>query len=488
MKRFLSISIFISALLCLSAPPYAPASTITYTYDDAGRLTGADYGDKAILYTYDAAGNLLKREVTGTAGAGEAALYFPHVDTNSPWETEIAVINTSSGQSLSGQLNSYSNSGQLLQSMTINLDPHARRQITVANEFTNPTAIGYITLETDSTAARGYTKFYIEGTYRVAVPAVREINTSDIYVPHIDSSADWWTGLSLVNTTPSGKTITITFNTGHSREKTIPANGHEAFIIRGLFENQPQPDIKSAVITNASGIIGLELFCSTEGSGIYYLSGIQLKDDTTLAIYYPHIDSQYLDPSSSWWTGIVAYNPWNPATTITITPYNNTGTALATQGITIDPRGKYIGEARDLNLPSGTGWIKIESTNPITGFELFGTINNNQLAGYTGVGISRKEGVFAKIEKQGWTGIAFVNIEQSQATITLTAYDDSGSTVASETISLASFAKRVDSAQGFFTQNIDTATYIAYSSDKDIVGFQLNGSSDNMLLDALPGM
>jgi len=37
---------------------------ITYTYDDAGRLVGANYGDGvSIGYTYDDAGNLLRREV-----------------------------------------------------------------------------------------------------------------------------------------------------------------------------------------------------------------------------------------------------------------------------------------------------------------------------------------------------------------------------------------------------------------------------------------
>jgi len=42
-----------------------PETTITYTYDDAGRLVGVDYSeDQDITYTYDAAGNLLQREVT----------------------------------------------------------------------------------------------------------------------------------------------------------------------------------------------------------------------------------------------------------------------------------------------------------------------------------------------------------------------------------------------------------------------------------------
>ena len=40
--------------------------TVTYSYDAAGRLVGADYGESGnITYTYDAAGNLLQRQVVG---------------------------------------------------------------------------------------------------------------------------------------------------------------------------------------------------------------------------------------------------------------------------------------------------------------------------------------------------------------------------------------------------------------------------------------
>ncbi|MBI3990370.1 MAG: RHS repeat protein [candidate division NC10 bacterium] len=41
------------------------AGTVTYTYDEAGRLIRADYGDgRAITYTYDAAGNLLQSQAS----------------------------------------------------------------------------------------------------------------------------------------------------------------------------------------------------------------------------------------------------------------------------------------------------------------------------------------------------------------------------------------------------------------------------------------
>jgi YD repeat-containing protein len=45
-------------------PVLADGSTVTYTYDEAGRLIGADYGDGwGVAYTYDAAGNLLSRTI-----------------------------------------------------------------------------------------------------------------------------------------------------------------------------------------------------------------------------------------------------------------------------------------------------------------------------------------------------------------------------------------------------------------------------------------
>jgi hypothetical protein len=405
-------------------------------------------------------------------------IYFPHIASNGVWETEICIINTSSEQSLSADLKAYNSSGQEVSSTPVMLASNARREIIISNELPNPSDIGYIILESDSENVCGYTKFYTEGKYRVAIPAVKELNTSDIYISHIDSSDQWWTGLSLLNTTDSERTLTIDFDNGESKSVTLAPGEHQAFTIRDLFDGQPQPDINSAVITNASGVVGLELF----GSG-NQLSGILIKDDTASTIYYPHV------AGGEWWTGMVAFNPSASSATLTITPFAEGGTSLATQSLDIPAGGKYIGTVSQLSLPPGTAWLTIDSTNPITGFELFGTTNGNQLAGYTGVRISGREGIFAKIEKNGWTGIAFVNIEDSAASVTLTAYDNYGTTVATQTISLAGHAKVVDLAENIFSGNdISAATYIGYSSDRDIVGFQLNGSSDDMMLDGLPGM
>jgi hypothetical protein len=414
--------------------------------------------------------------------ADDRPLYFPHVDTSLPWQTEIAIINTSD-QNITGTLRALSDEGQLIETKAVTLAPRGRRQITVANEFTNHTDIGYIVFDTTSDAVQGYTKFYQAGIYRAAIPVVKEVNTSDIYISHIDSSAQWWTGVSLVNTTSARKDLTITFNNGQSVPYTLNANEHKVFTIGSLLNQELQPDIKSAVITNASGVIGLELFGSKGGAT--QMDGLLLTDKTTSTIYYPHVDN------NGWWTGIVAYNPSGSACTITITPYSAQGTPLSTSTLSIVGKGKYIGTVTDLGLPAQTAWFRIDSTLPLSGFELFGTADGNQLAAYAGGGRSgAKSGVFAKIEKNGWTGIAFVNTEDSAASVTLTAYNDNGTAVATQVLPVGGHAKVVNNPEAIFSQNISGATYIAYSSDKNVVGFQLNGSSDGMgmMLDGLPGL
>ena len=49
-------------------------------------------------------------------------------------------------------------------------------------------------------------------------------------------------------------------------------------------------------------------------------------------------------------------------------------------------------------------------------------------------------------------------------------------------------AKVVNPAEAIFSQDIRNATYIAYSSDRNVVGFQLNGTADWVMLDGLPAL
>lgn len=408
-------------------------------------------------------------------------LYFPHIASDTSWETEICLINASNIHNLSGSLTTYNDSGLQLDTTSIMLAPDAREEIIVGDELANPSQIGYILFESDSNAVIGYTKFYINSTYRVAVPATAQINDSDIVIPHIASDTKWWTGVSLLNTTDATKELTIEFSNGTTKNRTIAPKEHQVFTVKQLFNNLSQPSINSAVIKNGKGLVGLELFGSNGGLNKNSLSGVLLKVDTTGSIYYPHIASD-----STWWTGVVAYNPTPSACDLAITPYQEDGTMLTPQALQIAGNQKYVGSASSLNLPEASAWLKIDASQPITGFELFGAWSGNQLAGYTAVGISGSNGIFPKLEKAGWTGIAFVNVGAGNANVTLTAYSNSGNALASENIELSGNQKIVSNATSLFSADISTATYLKYSSTSDIVGFQMNGSGDGTMLDALP--
>ncbi len=409
-------------------------------------------------------------------------LFYPHVATTGGWKTEICIINDSSEQALTGTLKGYNDEGVSVTSdIPVNLAAFGRRQIVVNDEYTGSDDISYMIFQITSGSATGYMKFWIDGNYRAAVPAVSSINSGDIYIPHIASGNGWWTGVSLLNTTSSNKELSIRFNDGTVLTHNIGASEHHTFTISSLFGGNTPDGVESAVIENGVGVIGLELFGSS-GTG-KYLSGIRLGNETVTSLYYPHVDT-----SGTWWTGIVAYNPSASQVELTVTPYQADGTALTTQILTIAGHSKYIAVMADLNLPSQTAWLAIEATQPVSGFELFGKTDGSQMVGYAVVNLASTQGLFPKVEQNGWTGISFVNLSDGGTTVALSAYDDEGKLQGSTNIQLSSHEKRVDVAESFFTTNIDGATYIRYSSDEKVVGFQINGANDPFLADALEAL
>jgi len=407
----------------------------------------------------------------------KSKLYFPHVDSSGMWGTEICAINKTNS-SVSGQIKLYSAKGNLVSQSSQTMGAYGRKAWIVGDDFKDSKDVRYAIFGSNSTGLCGYTKFYVEGKYRVAVPAVQKTNKEDIYIPHIDSSSSWWTGLALVNTTNSTKTLTFTFSNGAVKKKAWAPGEHKSFTIAQLFADTLQPNIESAVITGGAGFIGLELFSKGET-----LSGVLLKDDSADSLYFPHLASD-----KTWWTGIVAYNPNNAEVNLTVTPYKSSGEAMDTIPVNIAAGKKYIGDMAGLKLPETTAWFKVDASQSLNGFELFGTRNGNLLAGYSTVNIKRKGGVFPKLDGEGWTGIAFVNATETTAKINLRVYDDAGGKLYERDITLAGYEKLVNQPEDIFGGSITAGTYIKFNSDQEVVGFQLNGSDDDMLLDGLPGM
>jgi len=461
------------------------------------------YGNKAFITD---GGRLSIINLSGTIVNHK--VFFPHAACAQGWSTEIALIN-SSNLGVSGELSAYDDHGnQIGGKIAISLNLHGRSSVTVNDSFITSEKVSYLIFESNSPALAGYTKFQHDSIgYRGALPAVTKVDDPTLYVSHIASNPGWWTGIALLNTTDSSKTLTISFSDGQSRSIDLAAKEHKSFSIRSLFADTAQPQIESAIITNCTGVVGFELFGSNTDK---QLGGISLSGKTENTLYFPHIVSD-----NNWWTGIAAFDPNGSNQTLTITPYAQNGDAFTDITINLvnfidisnnlaSGTKKYLTSAADIGMPAGTAWMKIQAVSQITGFELFGNNPNSWLAGYTGVGLESKKGIFAKFDQaivfgrqkqnqpvresaNAWTGIALINSEDENGIVSLNARSDDGSLVAAIELPLNPHERIMGTPETIFSgKDLTGASYITYESDRKLVGFQING--DGKLIDALPAL
>jgi rhodanese-related sulfurtransferase len=429
--------------------------------------------------------------------------YFPHIASGSGWETEITVINLDPQKSLTGSFHAYDHEGQLVdESVTLTLAPNGRKELKVGTAFKHPERIAYIFLTASQGEFYGYLKFFSTPvtTYRAAIPAPLEINHGNIALSHIVVSDGWWTGVALLNTSKEDRDLTFSFNTGLKRRLKLAAGAYKSVSLADIIGEISEPSqINSAVISDADGVIGLEIF----GHG-NQLGGISLRDKTVSTLFYP-----YIVDDREWWTGMVVFNPGQTGGTLTIKPFTAKGQPLEISRPTIQtrteledrsiyptpdpafpiaPRTQLVGTASYFGLPENAAWMMVESTVPVTGFELFGTTDQTRLAGYTGTAIEGLSGIFPKMEDSGWTGIALVNTSPDPAYVVLEAFTDAGGQpIAAVRKTLQSHERLLNTPGKIFTGNLGNATYIRYSASAPVVAFQLNGTSLGLALDALPG-
>ena len=433
----------------------------------------------------DTLGNMSMPARTTVTRLGEVSsdlsnlLFFPAVALEGDWETDICIVNGSDEETLVGKLAAYAESGErVLSPVDLCLPPSGRKSIRVSALFENADDIGHLVFQTESLHAAGYARLSKGAIFSETIPAARVSESGEIYVSHIASDTFWTTKFYLVNAAESAKTYDIEFDNGESRTIQLDAKERASFTVEELFDNEKQPELRCATIKNAESLVGIELFYNRS-----QMAGIVLDGKTAKTIYFPHIASD-----QAWGTGLVVFNPHGFANHISITPVTAAGSPLASVDFEIASNGRHFGVVKDLNLPSQAAWVRIDSIHPVTGFELFATRNGLQMAGYTGVDISGKEGTLGKIEKKGHTGIAFVNCEDAICTVLMSALDDSGSVVAVEAVLLRPFEKAVGQAKVLFSDDIGSASYIRYSASHRIVAFELNAPYGNNWLDALPAI
>ncbi len=405
-------------------------------------------------------------------------LFFPHIASDSLWETSICLLNRSA-EPVAGTVEAYDSQGvKVAPDHSVSLTPRMRMVFEIERLYSNHREIAYLIFRADSRNMAGYSRFSREGLYRATVPAISSTSSADLYLPRITSGGSWWTGLALLNTTASAKVVTLEFDNGMTRSIALAGRERKAFSIRSVAGEDDHSDLHSVVIREAEGITGLALLGNRQ-----QLVGLPLVGTGAFHANYPHLPAP-----GKWQTEAVIYNPRGINTTLTLQPFTEDGSVLAPVNVALDNSLQWRADTDSLDLPAGTAWFRIEAEHPIIGSGFLSSNDDQLLAGHSTIGDGKTRGIFPGLDRDGWTGLALTNLEDSSTLVDLTAYSDSGNVVSMATIELGPSEKMVGLAESFFREDIIEATYIIFYSDTELAGFQLNASSDGRSLDSLPAM
>ena len=417
-------------------------------------------------------------------------IFFPLLVRSKQMKTRIRIVNQENA-SITGNLRMFTPSGEELISDLFAVTLPAFGTVELDLWDWNPLLpeVLYAVFETQSVPCAGTANIHRSGKFEASFPAVSASNSTDISIPIIASTPDWWTAVALTNSTGFFKTAILHFNTGETIPITLGPDEMTVFTIRNLFEGRARPDLVSANIEGGSGVIGTVFHGGFEGDELVIYSAVSLNEPKGREASFWSFSN---DPS--YWTGVLLRNRSEVPNEVTLDMYGSGGNLLETRLLNLSPGEVFTKRMENLNLPGGTIRLHARGESSMDRYQLFGMRERGELA-MVPAGMSdaserssaRRNGSFILKKSEGWKALVFTNAHFIGSTLQLSAWNSQGLMIAEDAIELGPFETRAGLVESFFSKDIGRATHIRYSSSTDILGYELDGSPDGMTLDGLAG-
>lgn len=340
------------------------------------------------------------------------------------------------------------------------------------------------------------------GTSWSLIPATPFINNG-MYLPHIATNTDkFWTvgGLANVVDTPSSIIYVdnasddgFTFNINKVGEGTIFDFEEVYDFVQGGLPDTSQTgglwglflnfDLDTTEVLDYN-LVGAEIFGRKDVS---QSAGLQMDATSGRTIYFTHVAA-----NASFWTGYSLVNVSDSAlgnVPVRIICYDNAGQELANSVVELPPFGKLLRVTGDATVPTGTSWFIASAQKEgasITGMELFGSVDDQQMAGFQALPYTARKFAFPFViigdqnrptmfngMPTSYTGISIINPNPVEVNLKVTLYTSSG-TGQQAAGTLGPNQKLLSLLSGIF-QNTEGYGYIEVESDRPVAGFSLSG-------------
>ena len=453
--------------------------TKSFNYIKIGQLTKPpEYGSTSTIFVDNLSVNVDSINVPSLV----PSLYFPRIMESDGWKTTIGITNPQS-ETLSVDLTAYNSQGEALETVTFDqLKSHGSIYRSLDNIFhpvSNPfggwtySDIAWVRA-TSNKQLQGFAEYNKEdGSRRMLTEAIMT-PSSTLYVPHVAEQTDyWWTEASVINT-QDYQSVGYKAGPSYNPIADLTLSDHQQTLDLTQYYGDPfEPGTGVGKFTSSDPTIaGVEMF-GRKGN-FNTAAALTLKTLPSKTLYFTHIAS-----NSYWWTGCAVYNITGETATVQVYGYDENGNLLGTNTVTIQPNTKKVALVGDfITTDPMPAYITMESDQNIIGFELFGGNTWQILAGFSVDGITSNSLYFnhIRVNDDEWTGISMINMGDSTAAVNLSAYDETGTLLAQNSLSIDPKAKKVDVVENLFGGTLPVGvSHVAVESSQPLAGFELVG-------------
>lgn len=341
------------------------------------------------LYTAMDGSNLMVGGNYVPVSRSSQKLVFPHIATVAGWNTWFGFLNVGDSEE-ELDLAVYDVCGNLLTTERWILEPGEKFE---DDRFTGmfPARGDSATIVTRSgrKALIGYLRYQSSMGQSMTL-GVLDGPCEEMYLPHVASVGDWWTGVVVMNGGRSTAEVVLTaYDAGgkvlDSMTRFLEPNENMVSMATALFPSVPAPQVASLGIDGGLGseLHGLVIYGSADEA---VLSGAHLGPPRAGARYIPQVLF-----SSSWWEGLATVHRGATRRSVCFDLMDDEGTVVRRVFRNLNPGERFVVMLESLfgqTLPDGAKYLRVDAGDArLSGVYLQGSWDGRFLSGDTLAGV-----------------------------------------------------------------------------------------------------
>ncbi|MBP7866112.1 MAG: hypothetical protein KA419_09200 [Acidobacteria bacterium] len=336
----------------------------------------------------------------------------------------------------------------------------------------------------------------VGNAYGHADSAAVTLTVNRVYrVAHLAGTPGWWTRLTLVNTGAVGGPVRFDAYgaDGQPAEtRTLDSLGAgEQFTLDAAADFTPETLARDPwmTISTRTALAGVLAFGTADGQALVTLPLDETDGDTDLVFPYVFVSP---GQSGAFYTGITLVNPGTGPVQADLDAYADSGEKLATRSVLLPGNGKAVRLVEqvfaDLEDPGRIRYVRAHAETPLLGFELFGKLGDQGLAGLPArpLNASAKDGetagasalftlVFNEVpdDAEWFTGVTFTNLDNAGNTCTVDIRDRDGNPLSTAYVGLYGRQQLTREVWAVLGGHYPGAAWFRLDGARRMMGFEL---------------